>query len=140
MSKLALISITLSALVFAVLLPYLEISATHLLSPDWPAHARFHNAWQLLTNAALSIFALFLVWKGPTPRVGMGIALIINVSLLIALITGSFYGGSTIVNSGGSELAVGGINIAAIVIGFLTVLLLMGYRAVSNSPENNTSI
>ncbi|MBV1885430.1 MAG: hypothetical protein KUG61_00010 [Parvibaculaceae bacterium] len=136
MSKLALISITLSALVFVVLLPYLEISDTHLLNPDWLAHARFHNAWQLLTNAALSIFALYLVWNGSTPKVGMGIALIINVSLLIALITGSFYGGSTIVISSGSELAVGGINSAAIVIGFSTVLLLMGYRAVSNSPEN----
>ena len=136
MPKLAVISITLSAFIFVGLLPYLEISATHLINPDWTAHARFHNAWQLLTNAALSILAFFLVWKGPAPRVGMGIALIINVSLLIALITGSFYGGSTIVNSGGSELAVGGINIAAIVIGFSTVLLLMGYRAVSNRSKN----
>ncbi|PCI53238.1 MAG: hypothetical protein COB36_12395 [Alphaproteobacteria bacterium] len=136
MPKLALISITLSALVFVGLLPLLEISDRHLLSPDWIAHARFHNAWQLLTNALLSILAVFLVWKGAAPRVGMGIALMINVSLLGALIMGSLYGGSTIVVSDGSDLAIGNINIAAIVIGFLTVLLLLGYRAVSNLPKD----
>lgn len=131
MSKLALISITFSALIYAGLLPYLEISDTHLLSPDWPAHARFHNAWQLLANAALSIFAIFLVWKGPAPKVGIGIALAINISLLMALATGSIYGGSNILNSDGTELAVGGINIAALVIGISTALLFMGYCAIS---------
>ncbi len=136
MPKLALISITLSALIFVGLIPFLEISDTHLLSPEWPPHARFHNAWQLLTNGALSILALLLVWKSSAPRIGMGIALILNISLLIALMTGALYGGSTIMVSDSSERAIGGINIAAIIIGFSTGLLLLGYRAVLSSSKS----
>ena len=130
MPKLALISIAVSALIFVGLIPFLEISSTHLFSPDWTPHARFHNAWQLMANAALSILALLLVWKGNAPRLGMGIALMINITLLFALLIGSLYGGSTIVVTDPAEKAIGGINIAAIVIGVSTALLLLGYRAL----------
>lgn len=138
MPKLALISITLSAFIFVGLLPYLEISGTHLLSPDWIPHARFHNAWQLMTNAALSVLALLLVWKGTAPKLGMGIALMINITLLLALLIGSLYGGSTILVADPSEKAIGGINLAAIVIGISTILLLLGYRAIKFSGFANT--
>lgn len=136
MPKLSLISVTFSALIFVVLLPYLEISETHIFNPEWPGHARFHNAWQLTANAALSVLALALVWKQSAPKIGMGIALIINVSLLIALMAGPLFSGSTIIVSHSSDLAIGGINVAAIVIGFSTVLLLLGYSAISNRSEN----
>jgi hypothetical protein len=135
MPKISLISTTFSAMIFAILLPYLEISETHLFNPDWPAHARFHNAWQLLANASLSILSVILVWKGSAPKVGMGLALIINISLLIGLAAGPLFGGSTILVSHGSDLAVGGINVAAIVIAFSTLLLLVGYRALLNRSE-----
>lgn len=137
MPKLALISITLCAVVTVGFLPFMEISETHLINPDWPAHARIHNGWQLLTNAALITLAFFLIWKDMAPRIGLGIALIINVSFLIALITSSFYGGS-MVNSDGSEAAIGGINIGVAISAILTALLLLGYRAVSNRPKNKT--
>lgn len=137
MPKLALISIALCAVVSVGFLPFMEIGETHLINPDWPSHARLHDAWQLLTNGALLILAFFLVWKGAAPRVGLGIALIINISFLIALITGSLYGGS-MMNSDGSEAAIGGINIGVAISVVLTALLLLGYRAVSNHPKNKT--
>lgn len=135
MPKLALISISLSAFVLAVLLPSLEISVTHLINPDWPSHARLHDAWQLLTNGALSIFALVLVWKGHAPKIGIGIALIISISFLISLISGPLYGGSML-NSDGTEMAVAGLNVAVLIVVILTVLLMLSYRAVSLHTRN----
>lgn len=137
MPKLALISISLCVFVFAVILPFLEISDTHLINPDWPSHARLHEAWQLLTNAALSIFGLVLVWKGSAPKVGIGIAMIISASFLMSLLLGRFYDGSML-HSDGTQMAVAGVNVAVIVVSILTVLLVLSYRAVSNYTRNMT--
>lgn len=134
MSKLPLISIALVAVASVIFLPFMEIGETHLINPDWPSHARLHNAWQLLTNGALSIFGLFLVWKGIAPKVGLGIVLIINISFMIAFLSASLYGGSMI-NSDGSEAAIGGINIGVAISVTLITLLLLGYRAVSKQAN-----
>lgn len=53
---------TAGILVFGLLIPILEVNATHLFNPDWPQHARFHDAWQLLTNSGLAVLCLWLVW------------------------------------------------------------------------------
>lgn len=135
MPKLALLSISLCAFILAVLIPFLEISDTHLTNPDWPSHARLHDAWQLLTNGALSILALILVWKGSAPKVGMSIALIISISFLISLILGPLYGGSML-NSDGTEMAVAGVNVAVLLVAILTALLVLSFHAVSTHKRN----
>ena len=88
-------SIALHAIIFIILVPFLEISDTHLLNPDWPAHARLHEAWQLLTNASLSALALLLVWRWNRPitalvfgmNAGVLIVLLITAALLASLAT-----------------------------------------------------
>lgn len=50
-------------LVYMILLPYLEWNASHVFNLAWPAHARFHEVWQLCTNAMLGGLALWLVWR-----------------------------------------------------------------------------
>jgi hypothetical protein len=59
MSITSKILVPLGLLVVAILLPMLEFSDTHVLHPEWPAHARLHNVWQLVTNGAISIMALW---------------------------------------------------------------------------------
>jgi hypothetical protein len=135
MPKLAIISISLCALILVGLIPFLEISDTHLTNPDRPSHARLHNAWQLLTNGALSILALVLVWQGRVPKFGIGIALIIIISFFVSLILGSLYGGSML-RSDGTQMALAGVNVTVIVVSILTVLLLLSYRAVSTRTRN----
>lgn len=137
MPKLALISISLCAFVLAGLLPSLETSDTHLINPDWPSHARLHDAWQLMTNGALSILALVLVWKGIAPKIGLCIVLIISISFLISLLLGPLYGGSML-NSDGTEMAIAGVNVAVLIVAILTVLLVLSYRAVSHHTRNKT--
>jgi len=124
MSKLATASVCLSVIIFVVLIPVLEVSPTHIFNPEWPSHARLHVAWQLMTNAALSILALGCVWSARSPRIGIGIALIPIASFLMAFILRSVYGGS-MVHTDGTQIAVGGINVAVLIMIPLTALLLV---------------
>jgi len=123
MSKLATASVGFSVIIFTVLIPVLEVSPTHVFNPEWPSHARLHIAWQLLTNAALSILALGCVWSARSPRIGICIALITVVSFLTAFTLRFVYGGSML-HTDGTQIAVGGINVAVIIMIPLTALLL----------------
>ena len=123
MPKLAIVSVGLSAIIFTVLIPVLELNSTHLTNPDWPSHARLHEAWQLLTNAAISVLALGCVWTDRAPRIGISLALMICVSFLAAWALGSVYGGSML-HTDGTQIAVGGVNVAVIVVMALAALLV----------------
>lgn len=126
MPNFATVSVGLSAIIFAVLIPALELNSTHLTNPVWPSHARLHEAWQLLTNAAISVLALGCVWTTRAPRIGITLALMICASFLTAWALGSVYGGSML-HTDGTQIAVGGINFAVIVVIALTALLMASF-------------
>lgn len=98
-----LLPVFAAALVFIVLVPVLEINDSHLVNPDWPPHARLHEAWQLLTNAALGAAAAWLAWVR-RERLGAGLALFVVGPVLMAYALRSLYGGS--MNRQGGEDAV----------------------------------
>lgn len=124
MNKLTIVSVALSALVFAVLIPALELNSSHLFNPLWPSHARLHEAWQLLTNASIAILALYLVYSRKSPTIGIRLCLITGVPFLIAWAMGGTYGGSML-HSDGTQMAIAGVNAAVIIVAILTVLLVM---------------
>ena len=132
MNKLNLVAVGLCAAVFAVLIPILEVNPSHLTNPLWPEHARLHEAWQLLSNAGLSLFALYLVRTKATEMAGIIIALIIPVSFLIAWALGGVYGGSML-HTDGTQMAVAGINVAVIVVVALTALLGIAFLKTTKS-------
>ena len=68
MRNFSVISVLLTSLVFGLLIPILEINQTHLFNSEWPSHARLHEAWQLITNTAISALALYLAWTGKRQR------------------------------------------------------------------------
>lgn len=39
-------------------------NSTHLQNPDWPPHAKFHDAWTILLGTALGGSALYSLRKG----------------------------------------------------------------------------
>ncbi|KAI1826906.1 hypothetical protein F4861DRAFT_495627 [Xylaria intraflava] len=44
-------------------------SVTHLFNPNWPPHAKFHNAQTVFLAVILSAMTLFYTWrKAPTPQ------------------------------------------------------------------------
>lgn len=92
-SWVSLLPVLATALVMAVGIPVLEINDSHLFNPDWPPHARLHEAWQLGTNAWLALTAVWLAFKG-LRRLASGLALLIVAPLLIAYALRSGFGGS----------------------------------------------
>jgi hypothetical protein len=38
-------------------------NATHIFNPEWPPHAKFHNAQTMLLGTALGLLALHTLWR-----------------------------------------------------------------------------
>jgi len=42
-------------------------NATHIHNPNWPPHAKFHNAQTMSLGAALGTAGLYTLWGRPSP-------------------------------------------------------------------------
>jgi hypothetical protein len=62
-TRLPALAATLCLALIGLAVPVLEINTTHLLNPQWPPHARLHEAWQLITNSGLSLLGVVLIWR-----------------------------------------------------------------------------
>lgn len=122
------IFVTLTAFIFVVLLPVLEVGPSHVFNPDWPGHARLHEVWQLLSNATFALFAVWLVWRQGKPLYAAFISLVLNGSFLVAYAARAGYGG-TMKHSDGSEMLLYGVNPAFGLLLSLTIgLVFFGVR------------
>jgi hypothetical protein len=128
------ISLAFHAIIFIILVPFLEISDTHLFNPDWPAHARLHEAWQLLTNASLSALALLLAWRWNRPITALVACLTVTVPFLVAWAMQSAFGGS-MKHSDGTEIAVLGINVGVLLVLLVTAALLASLTRITASTQ-----
>lgn len=128
--------ITFGVILYAIALPIMEISASHVFNPDWTPHVRIHEVWQLLTNSSLGILCLWLTWSKGKIILSAVISLIVTGGFLIAYTLQDTYGGS-MKYLDGSENTLLGINLG--VVGFGSVVILLGlvlfleYRR-DNSP------
>jgi hypothetical protein len=85
--KIAATLLTLTALVYAVVPPIVDSNPTHILNPEWTAHARFHTVWQVSVNSMLGLSSVLLVWWPGTNQ-----ALRIKIGALLGCIAlGGFY-------------------------------------------------
>lgn len=88
------ILLTISIALYAIAVPYLEINDTHVFNPDWVAHARLHEVWQLITTSSLGAIALWLTWMSADGRGKASvIALLITGGFLAAYALQGAYGG-----------------------------------------------
>lgn len=111
--RLALLALCLAPI--AVIVPILEVGPTHVFNPDWPGHARLHEVWQLLGNSLLCLTSLWLAWGRRQMALACLLGLIPCMTFLAAFALSPLYGG-TMLHSDGTELAIGGVNLAVIVI------------------------
>ena len=74
-----------------ILIPYLELNVTHLLNPEWPAHARMHEAWQLITNAGVASLALGWTWTRDGLARGSALGTLITAGFVVAWLVRDFY-------------------------------------------------
>lgn len=116
------ILLTLSALIYGAVVPILEVNATHVFNAQWPAHARLHEVWQLLTNSSFAVFALWLTWRKNEVRLPVVIGLLVTLGFLAAFVIRDCYGGS-MVHTDGTEKRLLGMNIG--VFGFTLVVAML---------------
>ena len=91
--------LTLTAIVYAVIPPIVDSNATHILNPEWPAHARFHTVWQVSVNSMLGVLSLLLVWwpganRTLRTKIGAGLGCIALGGFYVAAMTRQLYGGA----------------------------------------------
>lgn len=108
------LALTACLVPFGLMTPLLEIGPTHVFNPDWPAHARLHEVWQLVTHGGLAALCLWLAWARGQVRLATGIAAVVVGGFLVALALAPTYGGG-MKHSDGTELAVAGVNVAVAV-------------------------
>ncbi len=99
--------VSLGFLVILVLLPVLEVSATHVVNPDWPPHARLHNLWQLVSNGLISMVGLWLVWQRAAVRLAAVLGAAMIGGALIAHLLADLYGGAMAYESGPDTIILG---------------------------------
>jgi len=117
------IAITFSVILYAIVVPFLDINETHVWNPDWTPHARIHEVWQLITNSSIGFLCLWLVWYKKEVRLSTLLSLIVMGGFLLAFFLKDGYGGS-MKYVDGSEKTVLGINIGILGFGIAFLFLL----------------
>ncbi|MCK0107867.1 hypothetical protein MWU58_01045 [Flavobacteriaceae bacterium S0825] len=125
--------ITFSIILYAVVVPFLEINTTHVFNPDWTPHVRIHEVWQLITNSSIGILCLWLVWVKKDTKISTILSMLITGGFLLAYIIQDFYGGS-MKYLDGSEKTLLGINIG--VLGFGIAFLLLVFTLIAKSTKS----
>jgi len=120
--------VTLCLMVFTIGVPILEINATHLVNPTWPPHARLHEAWQLATNSALGVLAMFWTWRGQRFALACLIGAVVSGSFLQAWALRLSYGGSMAGTTSAAH-GLGGLDSAVVImVVILMVFAIAGIR------------
>ena len=115
-------TITFVILLYAVAVPFLEINNTHVFNPDWTPHVRIHEVWQLITNSAIGVLCLWLVWVKKEIRLSTLLSMLITGGFLLAYLLQDLYGGS-MKYLDGSEKTILGLNIGVVGFGLGFILL-----------------
>ena len=120
------IAITFSVILYAIVVPILDISDTHVWNPDWTPHARIHEVWQLITNSSIGVVCLWLVWYKKEVLLSTLLSLLVMGGFLLAFFLKDGYGGS-MKYLDGSEKTVLGINIGILGFGIAFLLLILSH-------------
>ncbi len=120
---LARVLVTLGVAIFAVVVPALEINASHVFNPEWPPHARLHEVWQLTTNCAIGTLCLWLAWIRGNVRLAGVLTIIVMGGALFAHAIEDSYGGSLASGNIGRTLL--GLEPAAIAAGLAVILAVL---------------
>ncbi len=116
-------AVTFSVVLYAIVVPYLEINNTHVFNPDWTPHAKIHEVWQLITNTSIGILCLWLIWKKQNVPLSTILSMLVTGGFLVAFSLQKLYGGSMKFLDG-SEKTIFGLNIGVVGFGIALILLI----------------
>ena len=130
------------AAITSIVIPVaIDFNDSHLFNPDWPGHARLHDAMSFLMSMGLGAGALWLIWSPERRRGGLlALAAILSVWGWVSLLLAGVFPGATYSNA---AAAAGGpapaIPPNAIVAAVITGLGLLGWWLVaSGDPGRST--
>lgn len=129
------IAITFSVILYAIVVPFLDINETHVWNPDWTPHARIHEVWQLMTNSSIGVLCLWLVWCKNEVKLSTLLSLLVMGGFLLAFLLKEGYGGS-MKYLDGSEKTIAGINMA--ILGFGTAFLFLILSPLLSTIKKST--
>jgi len=133
------IAITFSVVLYAVVVPFLDINETHVWNPDWTPHARIHEVWQLITNSSIGVLCLWLVWYKKEVRLSTILSLIVTGGFLVAFFLKDGYGGS-MKYLDGSEKTLLGINIGILGFGIAFLLLILSHILTKTNKATHNKL
>jgi|TARA_B100001121_G_C18695413_1_gene624835 hypothetical protein len=111
--------LTTICLISGGIMPILvDVSASHLLNPDWDSHARVHEAWRLSTNFLVFCVGVYLLWKKNSEMLAGVLSLCIHFGFVIGALLMPLYGGEP-VGEGISEPEVLKIPLNILFFGFM---------------------
>ncbi|NVK21183.1 MAG: hypothetical protein HWD86_01575 [Kangiellaceae bacterium] len=130
--------LTLAVVLYAVVVPILEVNDTHVFNPAWTPHAKIHEVWQLITNSVIGFYCLYLVWIRKRLIIPTILSMIVTGSFLMAYALKELYGGDmAFVNA--PEKMVFGVNIGVLGFGivFIGLVLCLMSEAQNTKGDNN---
>ncbi|MEM9355469.1 MAG: DUF6640 family protein [Pseudomonadota bacterium] len=101
------ILVSVATLFYGLVPAVADLNETHLLNPQWSAHARFHAAWFLAFTAGIAATALYLIWRRGEIILPILFGLLFALGFWIALIFRSAYGGALVDSNGYSQKIIG---------------------------------
>ena len=85
--------VSVGSLCYGVMPVIVDLNESHLLNPEWMAHAKLHLAWLLATNSCLTVYSLYLIWRRSQVLEAAIIGLCVMSGFWIAASTKALYGG-----------------------------------------------
>ena len=85
---------TLCLIVGGIVPIIVDVGPSHLLNPDWDAHARVHEVWRLSTNFLIFSLGIYLLWMKKNEVLSAILSLCIHLGFVFSAATMSLYGGA----------------------------------------------
>ena len=123
------------ALICAGLGPLLiDVGITHLLNPDWDAHARVHEVWRLSSNTFIALLGLYLIWIMQKELLAALLSLCLLLGFWVSVFLMPFYDGLA-VGQGVDELEPFGVPLNIISFAVVSIVQIAGLILMKNNNQ-----
>ena len=115
-----------------------DLNNTHIFNPDWPPHARFHNAVGLFSSIGFALLGLWLLWKKTTEfRTNLLAATAIPIFLWSTFFLALLIPGTAVEDHLGTLPVILGLPLNLLVALMFTILSITGYILCNNAHEKS---
>ena len=112
----------------------IDVGITHLLNPDWDAHARVHEVWRLSTNSFIAFIGLYLIWIMQKELLAALLSLCLLLGFWVSVFLMPFYDGLA-VGQGVDELEPFGVPINIISFAVVSIIQIAGLIIMKHNNQ-----